>query len=223
MSEDDRATVVLVEDHGLIAHTLAAALAVDGTRVRALDPAEHDDLVAAVVDTEPSLALLDLDLGPRGSSLGLIGPIRDADIPVVIVTGTTDPVAHAACVEAGAAGLIDKAGSFDDLVDGVARVLDGDTLLHPADRDRHLALLRRHRAAERERLAPFEQLTPREAHVLGSLMRGRSVDQIASAEVVSVTTVRSHVRGILTKLGVKTQLAAIARATEAGWQTPTDA
>jgi DNA-binding NarL/FixJ family response regulator len=38
--------------------------------------------------------------------------------------------------------------------------------------------------------------------------------------VVSVTTVRTHIRGILTKLEVGTQLAATTKATDAGWRPP---
>jgi two-component system nitrate/nitrite response regulator NarL len=52
-------------------------------------------------------------------------------------------------------------------------------------------------------------LTPRERNVLTHLVAGRTVEEIAAADFVAVTTVRSHVRGILTKLGVSSQLAAV--------------
>lgn len=42
--------------------------------------------------------------------------------------------------------------------------------------------------------------------------------EIASDAVVSVATVRSQVRGVLTKLGVSSQLQAVARARRAGWR-----
>jgi two-component system, NarL family, nitrate/nitrite response regulator NarL len=212
--------VVLLEDHGLIAHTVAAALAGRDVDVVVVDPADEEDLTAALLASGPDLALLDLDLGPRGTSLELVGPLTDAEVPVVVVTGVTDPVRRAECVAAGAVGVLDKSGSFDTLVASIERVLAHGTLLSNHDRDEHLALLRGHTAAERERSAPFERLTRREAEVLGALMRGRSVEQIATSEVVSVTTVRTHIRGILTKLEVGTQLAATAKATDAGWRPP---
>jgi two-component system, NarL family, nitrate/nitrite response regulator NarL len=212
--------IVLLEDHGLIAHTVAAALGGRDVEVVVVDPAIDGDLTVPLLAAEPELALLDLDLGPRGTSLELVGPLTEAEVPVVVVTGVTDPVRRAECVAAGAVGVLDKSGSFDTLVASIERVLASGTLLSSHERDEHLALLRGHTAAERERLAPFERLTRREAEVLGALMRGRSVEQIATAEVVSVTTVRTHVRGILTKLEVGTQLAATARATDAGWRPP---
>lgn len=209
--------MVLVEDHGLIAHALAAALSARGKDARTIDPATTGDLVAAVLGHEPALALVDLDLGPRGDSLELIAGVSAADVPVVVVTGVSDPIRRARCVEAGAVGVLGKHGPFDGLVAAVDQALDRGTLLSPNERAEHLARLRSYTSAEAVRLAPFERLTGREAEVLDGLMRGRSVEQVAAERFVSVTTVRTHVRGILTKLGVGTQLAAVAKAREAGW------
>ena len=53
-------------------------------------------------------------------------------------------------------------------------------------------------------------LTTSERRVLFYLTIGRSAQDIADELVVSVTTVRSHIRSILRKLGVRSQLAAVA-------------
>ncbi len=116
--------------------------------------------------------------------------------------------------------MLSKSASFDAMASAVARALAGETLLTKHQRDEHLALLRKHAADQRERLAAFERLTPREAEVLGALVRGRSVDDIARSSVVSVATVRTQVRAILRKLDVGSQLAAIAAVREAGWIPP---
>lgn len=60
------------------------------------------------------------------------------------------------------------------------------------------------------RLAPLVLLTASERRVLFYLTTGRSAQEIADDLVVSVTTVRSHIRSILRKLGVRSQLAAVA-------------
>lgn len=49
------------------------------------------------------------------------------------------------------------------------------------------------------------------------LSRGMSVTRIARGWVVSPATVLSHVRGILTKLGAPSQLAAVSRTVDVGW------
>ena len=70
------------------------------------------------------------------------------------------------------------------------------------------------------RLAPWAappydalvDLTPGEHRVLYQMMHGASAGEIAKQLVVSLATVRSHIRSILRKLGVSSQLAAVALA-----------
>ncbi|HXP98899.1 MAG TPA: LuxR C-terminal-related transcriptional regulator [Solirubrobacteraceae bacterium] len=64
----------------------------------------------------------------------------------------------------------------------------------------------------------FAILTPREQRVLAELMEGHTADQIAKESWVSVSTVRSQIKSILHKLGVNSQLAAVAMAWRAGWR-----
>ena len=54
--------------------------------------------------------------------------------------------------------------------------------------------------------------------MLQGLVRGMSAEEIAADTYVSIATVRSHIRAILQKLGVNSQLAAVAAATKAGWR-----
>ena len=136
---------------------------------------------------------------------------------MLVVSGVTDPVRLARCVRDGAVGIVDKGRGLASLQQSIERVLERGTLLAPHEREEHLAWLRRHDSDERHRLAPFHELTSREAEVLRALCHGRSVDQIARDAVVAVSTVRTQVRAILRKLGVGSQLAATAMAHETGW------
>jgi two-component system, NarL family, nitrate/nitrite response regulator NarL len=212
--------IVIVEDHGLIAHTVATALRARGAEVAVLDPALLDDVVTTATADAPDLVLLDLDLGPRGEATPLIAPLVESGTRVLMVTGVDDPVRHARCVQAGAVGVLQKSGSFDDLVGAIEQVLDTGGLLDRHGREELLAVLRDHEAEQRERLRPFEALTRREAEVLGALVRGQTVEAIARDAVVSVATVRSQVRAILTKLDAGSQVVAIAKAREVGWVPP---
>ncbi|WP_279631015.1 LuxR C-terminal-related transcriptional regulator [Saccharomonospora piscinae] len=63
---------------------------------------------------------------------------------------------------------------------------------------------------------PVEALTAREREVLGHLTELLTTEEIAAAMFVSVNTVRTHVRGILRKLGVHRRYAAVRRARELG-------
>jgi DNA-binding NarL/FixJ family response regulator len=86
------------------------------------------------------------------------------------------------------------------------------------EREELLAELCARRQAEQTRLAPFEQLSPREQAVLADLMDGCSAEEIAEVAFVSTTTVRSQIHAVLTKLAVHSQAAAIARGYRAGWR-----
>lgn len=209
--------LTIVEDHGLMAQTLGLALAGEGHVVEVVDGAASSDLAADVLGTSPDVVLCDLDLGEGRDSMPAIAPVTAAGVPVLMVTGVTDPVRLARTVRAGAVGIVDKSAPFDELVDAVRRVARTGRLLDDHAREELLAVLRADEADAERRLAPFRELTPREGAVLGALAEGRTVDQIARADVVAVSTVRSQVKAILRKLGVNSQLAATAMAREVGW------
>lgn len=67
-----------------------------------------------------------------------------------------------------------------------------------------------------DELAFLEPLTSKEAEVLGYLAELYSTEEIASAMFVSVNTVRTHIRSVLRKLGVKRRNAAVRRARHLG-------
>ncbi len=213
-------SVLVVEDHELLAETLRVALGSEGLRTELVAPASAQSVIAAVAQARPDLVLLDLDLGP---------PVRDGTVlvdrivalgsTVLVVTGVTDRARVAAAVEAGAVGYLLKSAPFDRLLTVVREALAGRPVLGDAERFELLALLRRRRDGERASRAPFDRLSPREQQVLRELADGHSVEQIARRWVVSQSTVRTQVRGILTKLDVSTQLAAVALARTTGWLT----
>jgi DNA-binding CsgD family transcriptional regulator len=63
------------------------------------------------------------------------------------------------------------------------------------------------------------RLTPREEQVLAELMAGRTAKSISRAYGLSEATVRTHIRSVLTKFGVNSQLAAVALARELGFSS----
>lgn len=63
----------------------------------------------------------------------------------------------------------------------------------------------------------FAALTNREKVVLAELMEGHCAEEIAKAAFLSISTIRSQIKSILQKLGVNSQLAAVALARRVGW------
>lgn len=215
------ASVLIVEDHELLAQSLVFALRAEGLQVEAITPTTPDVILATAEELRPTVVLLDLDLaGDIGTSIPLIAPLEELGAQVVMVTGVTDRVRLAECLEAGASGLINKSTPFDQLVMAVREVAELGTLVPQQQRQELLAELRRQRAADQERLRPFERLTSRERQVLAGLVDGKSAERIAEEAFVSVATVRSQIRAILIKLNVNSQLAAAAMARQRGWTGP---
>jgi DNA-binding CsgD family transcriptional regulator len=72
-------------------------------------------------------------------------------------------------------------------------------------------------AASSESRVSRLRLTPRETQVLADLMHGRNAKTIAHTGGVSEATVRSHIRSVLAKFGVSSQLAAVVLARDLGF------
>jgi DNA-binding NarL/FixJ family response regulator len=209
---------LIVEDHELLSATLALALRQLGLEVETTHGPAPEDVVELARQLAPVLVLLDLELGDGlGSGLDLVRPLSAAGAKVVIMSGVTDRARLAACLEAGAMGIVSKTTGFDDLVEAVRRLAEGQAILSENDRQELLADLRAKRSADRQRLAPFEALTSREKAVLAGLVAGESAEEIAARSYVSLSTVRTQIRSILLKLRVNSQLTAVALAREAGW------
>jgi DNA-binding NarL/FixJ family response regulator len=216
--------VLIVEDHALLAQSLCLALRGDGLEAELCGDLSRDGILAAAQGYEPDVVLLDLDIGgDLGSSVSLVGPLHEAGAHVVMLTGVTDRARLAECVEAGAIGLLSKAEPFDRLLAALREAVEMGSLLSPAQRDELMAELRAQRAEVRARMEPFERLTARERQVLAALMDGQPAEAIAAEWVVSLATVRSQIRSLLMKLGVHSQLAAVALARRAGWSPESEA
>lgn len=217
-------SVLIIEDHELLAQSLSFALQAEGVPTNTIRPESAEQILDAAAGFKPGVVLLDLELGGDiGDSIPLIGPLEKLGAQVMMVTGVTDRRRLAECLEAGATGLIDKSTPFDQLVQAVQEVAELGSLVPPSQRHELLSELRHQRAADRERAQPFERLTPREQEVLAGLMAGKSAEKIAEDAFVSLATVRSQIRAVLLKLDVNSQLAAVALAQRNGWKPPAPA
>jgi two-component system nitrate/nitrite response regulator NarL len=211
--------VWLVDDHGLMLAGLRAAIGRSDIEVAGPSELGQAVVVAEAALFEPHLTLLDVQLGEhRASGLDLVAPLAALGRQVVLFTGVTDRLVLAAGLEAGAAGIIGKHERLEDIVGRIEASLDGFAVTSPAERSRLLEELRRHRDSVREQLRPFESLTPRERLVLHDMVNGMSAEEMAEAHVLSLATLRSQIRAVLRKLSVRSQLAAVACATRAGWK-----
>jgi two-component system nitrate/nitrite response regulator NarL len=211
--------VLIVEDHALVAIGLQLALTARGWDVETSDGPTAADVIEHAQRLQPQCVLLDIGLGEAvGSGIDLIGPLRATGAEVVMLTAETRRGVLAACLEAGAAGWVGKHTFLDEVVGALNDVLAGTPLIGCAAREALIDELRIERAGLRKALTPFERLTLREREVLAALVDGLSAEEIADTQFVALTTVRSQIRSVLQKLGVRSQLAAVAHANRVGWK-----
>jgi two-component system nitrate/nitrite response regulator NarL len=210
-------TVAILDDHYLISASVAAALRADGYQVVVPKLQDADQVKAALRAVAPVVALLDLDLGPFGHGESLLPVLTELGTRTLIVSGNDDDAVAGRCLLAGAWGWVPKSTPLEGLLEAVRRAGDGMPVNDDSDRDRLLRAWRERRMSDAQEAEVFERLTRREAAVLGNLQEGMSVEHIAAASFVSQATVRTQVRAILTKLEVRSQMAAVVKAMRAGW------
>ncbi len=219
--ESTRTRVALVDDHTLFAQALEVILRAHGYEVVRVQLPEQalstHQLVRRVLDTDPEVVLLDLDLGAHGDATRLISPLDDAGAPVVVVTAEEDETRWGKCLALGARRVLSKSLPLGDIIATLRRLANGLPIISAEERERLLAAWRREQARHARERALLERLTRREQEVLAGLMQGRQVRDIARHGVVSEATVRTQVKSILHKLQVSSQLAAVGLASRVDW------
>ena len=118
-------------------------------------------------------------------------------------------------LRAGASGFLLKRARPEELINAVHTVAAGDALLSPSVTRRVIDRMAQQPTPELTD-DKLEVLTPRERDVLQAIARGLSNREIATALVVEESTVRTHVKRILMKLGLRDRIQAVIYAYESG-------
>lgn len=211
--------LLIVEDHRLLADSLAMVIADDPTLSLVADPVDTaEDAVAATAKHRPDVVMMDVQL--RGPETGIDATRRIKEsVPetkVVIISGLGHETLLVEATEAGASGFIDKTEAVEEAISAVKAAAAGEALVDPVLLSRLLrkmAVERRGRS-EAERLVA--RLTPREREILQLIADGLRNEAIAERLFLSVRTVQKHVQNILQKLTVHSKLEAVAFAAKAG-------
>jgi DNA-binding NarL/FixJ family response regulator len=225
---DERETtngcVLVVAQHTLLGVGLRAALAERGWYAEATDDAVEANVVELVQRLDARCVLLNLHLGGvADSTTELIGALTSTGAHVLVLTAERRRTVLAEWLEAGVAGWIPQCADLDEVDSTLARVFAGEQIVGRTERSELLEHLRVERIQLIRTKARFDGLTSREALVLSALADGLSADEIAEQNYVALSTVRSQIRAVLQKLGVNSQLAAVAIADAHRWLLPHDA
>jgi DNA-binding NarL/FixJ family response regulator len=207
---EEQTRILIVEDHRVVAEGLSALINDQADMKVVGNVGTVADCGPAAAEFNPDVVLIDFRLpdgtGPDAASA--IRGVRPAAKMIFLTREDTDSARFAA-VQSGASAFVHKSRAAAEVVAAIRDVARGKMLITP----RTIAtLLAKRRAIE----AQLERLTPREKEVLKLMAEGLASRVIAEELGISYTTVRTHIRGLGSKLAVHSKLEAIVKARELG-------
>ncbi|MGJ5815681.1 response regulator [Paludibaculum fermentans] len=190
----------LIDDHALFREGLVALLSqqpdfcVEGTSDRVAPALE------AIVAAQPDLVLLDVDLGSE-RAIDFLYAARQAGVTarVLVVTAGVSDAEAIALIREGVSGIFHKHSPPQELCSVVRKVAAGDVCLEP----RYLKSL--FQTIDRNSLNASPTLNDRELVVVRLLLRGLANKEIGDRIGMSESSVKSILRGLFDKLGVRTR------------------
>jgi FixJ family two-component response regulator len=190
MSDNDRATVIVIDDDESVRESLRGVLETISLNVALFGSVES--FLSANPPVIPSCIVLDVRLpGASGFELQKQLIAADVDTPIVFITGHGDIPMSVRAMKAGAIEFLSKPFREQELLDAVRQGIE------------------RHHASVEQRRAwaqigkRFAGLTDREKVIMALLARGRVSKQIAGQLRISEVTVRVHRGQIMQKMGAR--------------------
>lgn len=197
--------VLIVEDQAMFAEALVSVIDhEEDLQVVATASSAREAAVLARVE-EPDVVVMDFLL-KDGDGLSATREVRRSSprSRVVMLTGIAGEGVQDAALRAGCCGFVTKTQASSVLVDSIRTAHEG--------------------GGSRRALGPGRAgvggLTAREMEVLRLMAQGCSNRDIAHTLVMSVNTVRCHVRNLILKLDSHSKLEAVARAVRQGILPP---
>lgn len=162
----------------------------------------------------PDVVLMDIDL-PEMKGIEGVKHIRevDQDVHILMITVFDDNTSVFEALYAGANGYLLKKYILERLIDAIKDLLEGGAPMSPAIARMVINKMMRNTPAK---AVQDYQLTRREMDVLTSLAKGNSYKMIADDLIISLETVRSHIKSVYAKLHVQSQGEAISKALREG-------
>jgi DNA-binding NarL/FixJ family response regulator len=170
---------------------------------------------------DPDVVLMDVrmpDLDGIGATRELAQAAPGARV-LILTTFEQDDYIFGA-LRAGASGFLLKRARPEELIAAVHTIAAGDSLLSPSVTRRVIDRMAQQPTPDVADQAKLHELTPREREVLELVARGLPNREIARQLVVEESTIRTHVRRILMKLGLRDRVQIVIFAYETGVNQP---
>lgn len=206
MADSGPIRVLIVDDHGMVRKGLMVFLSSRPEIAVVGEARDGREAIAQCDQFYPDVVLMDLVM-PEMSGVAATRAIHERwpQVQIIALTSFQEKELVQDALQAGAIGYLLKNVTGDELAQAICRADAGRPTLAP---EAIQALIQ----PKAEDLGLGKDLTRRELEVLRLLVNGCSNPEIAERLVVSRATVKTHVRNILSKLGVSNRAGAISLA-----------
>ncbi|MDX6641669.1 MAG: hypothetical protein QOF12_2680 [Solirubrobacteraceae bacterium] len=212
--------VVIADDQPMMRAGFKAVLESTGNIEVVAEASTGEEAVAAATEHAPDVVLMDIRM-PGMDGIEATRRLPRQRVLILTTFGLDEYIIDA--LRAGASGFLLKDAPTQEVVAAVRAVAAGDAVLSAAVTRQLLdQVARRLPAAVSRQPSEMAALTQREQEVLRMLASGLSNAEIAAALVVSEATVKSHVSGLLGKLGLRDRVQAVIYAYETRLIEPAD-
>lgn len=207
--EDKAIRVYLVDDHEVVRRGVASLLATDESIEVIGQSGSATVALREILALRPDVAILDANLAD-GTGVDICREMRSVDpnIKGLILTSYDDPDAISSAILAGASGYVLKRIEGNSLISGIKLVAGGHSLIDPTVASRVVEQME----LQRKSLDVICELTPQQRKIFFLIAEGMTNRQIAEQLYLAEKTVKNHVTGLLSRLGLqhRTQAALLA-------------
>jgi DNA-binding NarL/FixJ family response regulator len=210
--------VLIVEDHPVVAEGLSSLLE-DYPDITVTGVAASVAEIIPLIDKiTADVAVVDYHL-PDGTVYDAVDRIRSRSphTSIVLISADEGDEPLLAAIQVGASGYLIKSATGEEIIRIIRAAAWGETAIPAGILTRALAVYRESTRHQEEQ-AQLESLTSREKEILAMMIQGADNRTVAERLQISYATVRTHVRSILTKLGARSQLEAVAKARKWGFR-----
>jgi two-component system nitrate/nitrite response regulator NarL len=207
----DRVRVLVADDHPLFREAVVRAVKDRPDLELVAEAADGTEALAAIREHGPDVAVLDVKM-PGLDGVRVANAVTRDRLPtkVVLLSAFLDGAMAFEAVAAGAAAYLSKDADRTRILDTIAAVSRGETVLAPEVQAGLAAEIRLRGAKDRP------GLSDRERQVLSMIAEGKSAPDIGRELYLSTATIKSHLQALYEKLGVSDRAAAVAEAMRRG-------